>query len=70
MMRHFAVYPWDLFVGKLSIENKIIGERPSNIQMLKDFDLIEITYLGLFGTIKYANRLDELSEKKYFKKYK
>jgi len=55
-MRHFAVYPWDLFVGESSIENKIIGERPSNIRMLKNFDLIEITNLCLFGTIKHTDK--------------
>ncbi|MFT9820085.1 hypothetical protein [Lysinibacillus sp. NPDC056185] len=60
---YFGVYPWDLFVGKSSIENKIIGERPSNIRLLKGFDLTEITNLGLLGTIKHANRLDELNEK-------
>lgn len=59
---YFGIVPWDLYVGKSSIEHYLVNpnDRPSNIRYLKEFTKTEIEALGLLGTIEYANRLDEL----------
>ncbi|MEM9774806.1 MAG: hypothetical protein AAF902_09515, partial [Chloroflexota bacterium] len=60
---YFGIYPWDLTVGKCSLNEMILSGEPSKYaRFLNDFTEEEVSQLGIINLIKYAGRLGELKK--------